>query len=201
MRSLRMVVALAMVVGLVGVALAQPARRARPVMGELVKVEGANLVVKVTPRGGEAREVTIVTDDKTTFTVDAEAGKLADLKAGMTVAVMLVEGTTDKAARVNATSKNVTGTVVKVEGPNVVLSVRQRGAEAKEVTVVTDEKTKILLLQRGERGAPAPPKVGTLEDVKAGMRVTAIPETGTATKLLVSAVRARGERGGTGGQT
>jgi hypothetical protein len=73
--------------------------------------------------------------------------------------------------------KVLRGTVVKVDGKNVIISTRaSRNAEAKEVTVVTDEKTKIVI----------PDKEGaTLADLKADMRVSVTPETGTAEQIKV----------------
>jgi hypothetical protein len=193
------------VLGVVGVVVAggdTPAPPARPamVMGTVVSVDAAKstLVVKTMARGEEAaKEVTLTTTAETKITLDAEAAKLEDLKAEMRVNVTLVKDTTDKAASINATSKGLMGSVVKVDGTNVVVSTG-RGDTAKEVTVATDKDTKILLLQRGTRGTPAAePKVGKLEDLKAGMRVTVIPETGTAKKILASAAGG-GRRGGGG---
>ena len=186
MKSLVTVLAVVAVLGMTTIALCGATSRPAGVFGALVKVDGKNLVVKTQPRGGEAKEVTVGTDDKTTYLVDAEVGKLADLKAEMNVRITLVEGSTDKAAKVTATSKGVNGTFVKLDGKNVVLSTGRR-ADAKEVTVVTDDKTKVFLTGTGG----ADPKAITLADLKAGMRVTAIPETGTATKLIASPVRVR----------
>ena len=138
-------------------------------MGTIVKVDGKNIVVK-TGRGDNAKEVTVATDDKTTFVVDAEPGKLADLKADMQVRITPETGTAEK---VNATSKGLNGMVVKVDGKNLIIK-SGRGEEAKEVTVATDEKTKVFI---GE-------KEGKLDDLKADMMVTVLPETGTATKII-----------------
>lgn len=196
MKSLVTVLIALAVVSASGVALAGASgsdTRPAMVMGTVVKVDGANLVVKqMAGRGGEAKEVTLVTTDDTKVMLDAEAAKLADLKADMRVMVTLVAGTTDKAARVSATSKGLDGTVVKVDGTNVVVKTG-RGDAAKEVTVATDDKTKVLLLQ----GMTGEAKAGTLADLKADVRVTVIPETGTATKILVRPAGG-GRRGGRG---
>jgi hypothetical protein len=168
------------------------------VFGTLVKVDGKNLVLSVRQRGGEAQEVTVPTDEKTQFLVDAEAGKLANLKPEMRVNVIQVPATEDKPARtvVMATSRGLNGTVVKVEGKNVVITAREMGGEAREVTVATDEKTKVFLLGGMARGTFSEPKVGKLEDIKADMRVMVLPETGTAAKILASPAPARGGRRG-----
>jgi hypothetical protein len=60
------------------------------------------------------------------------------------------------------------GTVVKVEGTNVVV----KTAKA-EATVATDEKTVVTI--DGQKA--------TVAELKAGMRVTVIPAEGTATKI------------------
>jgi len=157
-------------------------------MGRLVKVDGKNLIVNVRQRGGEPKEVTVATDGKTEFNVDYEPGKLTDLKPDMRVTITPGPATRTKPARlmVAATSRGLTGTVVKVDGKKVVLRVRQRGGEPKEVTVGTDGKTKVLIL-----GVGAPGK-GKLEDLKAYMRVNVLPETGTAAKIIVVPARGGG---------
>ena len=55
--------------------------------GKVVNVEGTNVVVKAAKK-----EVTVATDDKTTVTIDGNAAKVADLKAGMHVVVTPAEG-------------------------------------------------------------------------------------------------------------
>ena len=197
MKPLRTLLAIGIVLSVVGVALCQesgqPARpaRARPTVGTLVKVDGTNLLLSV-GRGEEAKEVTVATTETTQFIVDAEAGKLADLKPGMRITAMQMPATETRPARsvITADSPGVSGTLVRVDGTNVVLRVG-RGEEAKEATVVTDEKTRVVLAGGFRGGAMQPAKVGTLADLKAGMRVTAIPETGTATKIIARTVRER----------
>jgi hypothetical protein len=169
-KILKTLLAMSVVLGLTAMALCQDApARPRGVFGTLVKVDGKNLVI-TTGRGDAAKEVTVATDDKTEFVVDAEAGKLADLKPEMRIMATPDTGT---ATKVSATSKGLNGAVVKVDGKNVVITTG-RGDAAKEVTVTTDEKTKVFI---GEKAA-------TLADLKADMRVTVIPETGTAAKII-----------------
>ncbi len=195
MKKLRMLSAAGIAFSVMGAALChgnspatKPASVPSRVMGRLVKVDGKKLIVSVRQRGGEPREVTVATDDKTEFNVDYEPGKLTDLKPDMRVSTIAMPARDTKPAglMVAATSRSLSGTVVKVDGKNVVLRVRQRGAERKEVTVGTDEKTKVLIL-----GVGAPGKVGKLEDLKADMRVTVLPETGTAAKIIVVVLPSR----------
>ena len=179
MKTLKVLVVVALVVGLAGLVMSQdaparPARAPQGVFGTVVKVDGTNIVVKQMARGGgEAKEVTVATDDKTEFVLDCEAAKLADLKAEMSVRITPATGT---ATKVDATSKGMRGAIVKVDGKNVVIK-SGMGDNAKEVTVATDEKTKVFV------GG----KAAKLEDLKADMRVTVLPETGTAKKILAMA--------------
>jgi ribosomal protein L21E len=174
-KNLKLLLVAGVVLGIAGIVWCQESRpRPNGIFGTIVKVDGKNVIVK-TGRGDQAKEVTVATDDKTEFVVDAEAGKLEDLKAEMRVFITPATGT---ATKVTATSKGLTGTIVKVDGKNVVVKTG-RGEDAKEVTVVTDEKTKVFVDD----------KPAKLDDLKADMRVTVLPETGTATKILANAAR------------
>jgi hypothetical protein len=161
---------------------AVPASMPAPVMGTLVKVDGNSLIVSIAQNGGKPREATIPTDSRTVFSVDWEPGKLADLKPEMKVTIVTTPATGARPARltVAAASKGLTGRVVRVEGRNVVLSVRPPGGEPKEVAVGTNEKTKVFCF--GVENAAG--KAGKLEDLKADMTVTVVPETGTAAKII-----------------
>lgn len=85
----------AMVLGLVSIVTAadnggQAAHKG--LRGKIVKVDGVNVTVS-TGRGDKAKEVVVVTDDKTVVTVDGVAAKVADLKEGMYVKVAPATGT------------------------------------------------------------------------------------------------------------
>jgi hypothetical protein len=67
--------------------------------GTVVKVEGTNVVVKAA-----GKEVTVATNDKTMVTLDGNAAKVGDLKAGMHVVVTPAEGI---ATEIKATSPKV----------------------------------------------------------------------------------------------
>ena len=58
--------------------------------GEVVRVDGTNLTVKV---GKEAKEVTVATDDKTVVVIEGNTAKLSELKAGQKVVVTPAHGT------------------------------------------------------------------------------------------------------------
>ncbi len=161
------------------------------VWGRLVKVDGNKLIINARRI---FEEVTVPTDEKTTFSVDFEPGKLADLKPEMHVSIISLPASRTRPARlsVGASSRGMEGTIVKIDGKNVVLRVGRR--RPKEVTVKTDEKTKVFFL--GVERVPG--KVGKVENLKAGMRVKVIPKTGTAAKIIAGIpTRGRDRRGTT----
>ena len=187
MKTLKLAMAASLAFVMAGMALSQtsqptsqptsgPASRPVAVMGMLVKVDGSNLIVN-SRAGRETTEVTVATNDKTEFMVDAEPGKLADLKPEMRVVITPQGGA---AIKVAAWSRGRMGQVVKVEGTN--LTILLRGGEASEVTIQTDAKTKVFV---GEQP-------GTMADIKQGSFVTVLPETGTATKVIIGLARGAG---------
>jgi len=186
---LKMLLVAGLVLGVAGMAAAQDAKpkeapKPKSLHGVLTKVDGKNLLVKVKGKKGEAdKDVTVATDEKTKFLVDYEEGKLEDLKAEMTVTATPDTGT---ATEVKAHVKGAFGSVVKVEGKNLVI--KSTAKDKKEITVATDEKTRVVI-----DGKPA-----KLEDLKPGMKVKAIPETGTATKIATTSTPK--DAGKTGGE-
>jgi hypothetical protein len=70
--------------------------------------------------------------------------------------------------------KGVVGTVIKVDGMNIV--VKTRGKQGGEVTVTTDANTQFTMGRKKE---------GTIADVKEGENVVVSPATGTAQKVLI----------------
>ena len=94
-------IAMAAILGLTVTAWAEGETTTKPaphrgLRGKVVKVDGANVVVKTWAREGEGKEVTVATDDKTVVTIDEKEAKVADLKADMTVLVTPAEGTSTK---------------------------------------------------------------------------------------------------------
>lgn len=171
MKRTMMLLGIVAVVGLVaGTVLSQEAAPA-PLKGTVVKVDAPKVVVKV----GD-KEVTVTTDDKTAVVVDGKEAKLADLKAGMPVAVTPAEGT---AAKIAATTV-VKGAISKVDGAKVMVKV---GEDKREVVVTTNDKTKVTL----------DGKEAKVADLKAGMTVAATidPVEGTAITVEAKAPEAK----------
>jgi hypothetical protein len=96
--------------------------------------------------------------------------------AAMTAAVPAADKPETKAKK----NAGLRGTVVKVDGNKLVISSGKK-AEAKEVTVETDDKTVVTV-----EGATA-----KLADLKPGQRVVISPDTGTAAKVTVPAPKAK----------
>jgi hypothetical protein len=69
---------------------------------------------------------------------------------------------------------NIVGTVLKTDGPKIVL--QTHGKQAAEVTVVTDANTHYEL-----NGA-----VTALDKIKPGMQLVVTPATGTAQKIMIT---------------
>lgn len=65
------------------------------IKGKIVKVEGANVTIK-SGRGDAAKEIVVVTDDKTVVTIDGATKTVADLKEKMRVTVTPATGTATK---------------------------------------------------------------------------------------------------------
>jgi hypothetical protein len=72
-------------------------------------------------------------------------------------------------------NKPLRGTVIKVDGSNLVINAAKKGEDKKEVTVATDAKTVITI-----EG-----KEGKLADLHEGQKVAITPDTGTAEKIEV----------------
>jgi len=87
---------------------------------------------------------------------------------------------------VAAESPALNGELVKTDGPNLILRVTKTGAAPAEMTVPTDEKTQFHFIGALVDGKPQAPHEGKLQDLKPGMRLKVMPETGTAEKIMVS---------------
>jgi hypothetical protein len=163
---------------------AAPATMPARVMGTLVKVDGKNLVIDVRQKG----QITLATDENTTFSVDLQPGKLTDLKPEMKLSVVPLAATARRPARlmVTASSKALSGTVLRIEGRKLVLQAAPSGAEGGEITVATDENTRFVSMVAVESGKAGRLQDGKLEDIKAGMHVQVTPETGTARRIMIS---------------
>ena len=74
----------------------------RPLVGQIVKVDGAGVTVKPTMSRDANAVVVVATDANTTVTIDKTVSKVADLKADLYVTVTPRTGT---ATKIEATTK------------------------------------------------------------------------------------------------
>ena len=77
-----------------------PAKKAKNVRGEVVKIDGNKVTLKIKDKeaAGGTKDIVIATDDKTQIMIEGTPGKLADLKVGQKVVVTPAEGTATKIA-------------------------------------------------------------------------------------------------------
>jgi len=74
------------------------AKKAKNLRGEVVKVDGSKITLKVKDKEAAAgsKEIVIATDNNTQVMIEGNPGKLADLKVGQKVVVAPAEGTAAK---------------------------------------------------------------------------------------------------------
>ena len=95
------------------------------------------------------------------------------LFAVLAVTLMVVPaGAADKAAKPR--KPGLRAELVKVEGTKLVVKVAKKGESDKEMTIATDDKTEVKLLDG---------KLGKLSDLKPGTRLIITPETGMAVSI------------------
>ena len=187
MKMLRSVFGLAVVLGMLTVAFGDTPRHLgrAAVNGILVRLDGRDLIVRVKEATGEAKEITLPTDDNTEFRVDGEAGTIDDLRPEMMVQIIsAVRNVPGPVRMVRATSKQLNGVVIRVEGRNLI--VNTQGKDGLEVSVETDGRTQFYFAEAGAAAQNSQPSACRLEDMKAGMRVKVTPDTGVARKILVT---------------
>jgi hypothetical protein len=68
------------------------AKKNNAVKGEVVSVDGSVVKIK-TGKKGQEKEVTVATDTKTAVMIEGKTAKLADLKAGQKVNIMMADET------------------------------------------------------------------------------------------------------------
>lgn len=127
----------------------------RPTMGEITKIDGKTLTIKVTRRD-TSTEQTATVDDATVITKEAKV-KVEDVKVGDRV-------------RITKGDQRYGGEVTKVDGKTITL--KSRRGEDQSVTV--DDNTTIL----GEAKAK-------FEDLKVGLRVAATITEGKLVRINV----------------
>jgi hypothetical protein len=161
--------------------------------GRIVKIEGADLVIRGLRMGDDgklvAEDLLIATNDSTRFTMDIDRATFDDLKVGMLVVCASVPAHHDHPGflLVSATSPGVSGIIMKVDANDLVLKLNRPANGETEITVPTDENTRVFYQQ------DLPHQHGFVEGkadgLETGMQVNVIPPTGTARKIFVPADR------------
>jgi len=150
-----------------------PAERHNILHGVVKSVDGKSITVAV-GRDENAKEIVVVTDDNTRFTIDHEPGTLDNVKVGEVIAVGPDQGVAHH-VDINTTHKEgdrhnvLHGIVRKVDGKTITVEIG-KGDRAKEVTVETDASTKFTVDHEPAK----------LEDVKEGELIAVGPASGVA---------------------
>src|SRR6266571_207647 len=150
MKMLRSVFGLAVVLGMLTVAFGDTPRHLgrAAVNGILVRLDGRDLIVRVKDATGAAKEITLPTDDNTEFRVDGESGTIDDLRPDMMVQIIsAVRNVPGPVRMVRATSKQLNGVVIRVDGRNLI--VNTQGKDGREVSVETDGRTQFYFVEAG----------------------------------------------------
>ena len=168
MKRLSLLLAVVAVVALAPVAFAEEAKAppARPIFGELTKIDGKVLTINVRRRDADPVAQAVTLDDKAEIFADGPA-KLESLKVGDRV-------------RITQGDKRTGGEITKIDGKVLTLSVRRRNADPVEQTVTVDDSTTITAAVKGK-----------LEDLKVGQRVSVTLKEGKATRVDIRPARPR----------
>ena len=150
---------------------AASAERHKVLHGMVKKIDGTSITVAF-GKGDSAKEVVVVTDDKTEYTLDHQPAKFEDIKVGELVAVAPAEGVAHH-IDVNTTHKEphalLHGIVSKVDGNNITVTIG-KGDKSKEIVVETDDKTTFTVDH----------EPGKLADLTVGELVAVAPAKGVA---------------------
>ncbi len=153
--------------------------------GSITKLDGDSLTVDSRVPGPTGL-VTVVADDNSQVLLDGQRAYLDDLKERMSVRVTSYPATGRFPARleISASSPLLRGTMVRLDGRNVIVLVAKPDGTASEVTVPTNDQTEITDV--GVVGGRLTPSRSIhLEDLVEGMRLSILPETGMAKRIAV----------------
>lgn len=159
----------------------------KTVFGTLARIDGADLMLTLdnAPSYGDAvpptqpvGEITVKTDARTYFNLDAESASFKDLAPGMRLSITTDPGSPPQIAVV-ASSKSLMGVFVQRGNNSIVVRVKRQ-----PVTVATDDQTTVVFMSWTLNGQHDDGGRGTLADLKPGMHVNIVPDTGTARKII-----------------
>ncbi len=158
--------------------------------GNITKLDGNSLTVD-SRRPGPTGPVTVLADDNSQVMLDGQRAYLDDLKERMFVDVTSFPATARFPAKllISASSPRLSGTVVRLDGRNVIVRVTKPDGTSSEVTVPTNDQTKITVPGTMMGFQLTPSRSIHLEELVEGTRVRVLPETGTAERIDVLPAR------------
>jgi len=133
---------------------------ARPIMGEITKIDGKVLTLTVRSRDGDTSEQKVTVEDSTEV-FNTGAVKLADVKVGDRIRI--VQG-----------DKRAFGEVTKIDGKAVTL----KSMQGEEQTITVDDSTQIMGNVKAK-----------FEDLKTGQRITVAMKEGKAARITIQPAR------------
>ena len=133
---------------------------ARPIMGEITKIEAKVLTLTVRSRDGDTSEQKVTAEDSTEV-FNTAAVKLADVKVGDRIRI--VQG-----------DKRAFGEVTKIEGKAVTL----KNMQGEEQIITVDDSTQIMGSVKAE-----------FKDLKTGLRITVAMKDGKVARITIQPAR------------
>ncbi len=158
-------------------------------LGKLYKIQGNTLVVGgLMFREDQSREshTFVATDANTIFLLDFERATLSDLRPGMIIrCTSWASVSGPQKLLVDASGSSIGGKILKIEGNRIICPVNLFWVDHQATTVVFDDNTKAFY--RPDITTPQVPVLQQvkLSDLKAGMTIEAVPDTGTAKTIFI----------------
>ncbi|HQY89429.1 MAG TPA: hypothetical protein PK402_12325, partial [Tepidisphaeraceae bacterium] len=163
----------------------QPSKIVSEAAGELIRIEGQNLVIQSMWKSTDGEPVVVVTDAETRFLLDVKPSSLEQLTEGMDLTALQFSRKDDKPVlEVVAWSPSNTGMITKIDGNQIHLSRTHSGREPVELIVTFNEETIITRLPSYRDGEWHPISV-TGDDLRENMLVKAMPPKGIAQRLFI----------------
>ncbi len=157
--------------------------------GIVLRVEGNSIVIYPTTNPSNTTlppnfpGIAFPVNENASILVDSEPATLQDVKPGMRIDASQGRAANNRPWRVTiqANSPGRSGTLSEVDGKNLVVYIQK-----KRTDIVADDNVVVFFLSQvvGEQVVQGGRRA--LADLKPGMLVTVIPETGTAQKIVVS---------------
>lgn len=161
-------------------------------MGVLLRLDGDNLVVRqrfpskstTNPAEGRLQELKIPTNKDTEVFIDGGRAAVQDLKSGMNLDLVTLRK--PPILHISATSPGLFGTVKEVHDNAIVVTVAAGTDQSNEKNISVNSDTVVSFLGGRVHGEFQRPHRGTLQDLKPGMNIKAVPAEGVAKRIMVA---------------